>query len=273
MIEAASTGGSGLSFVAGTALKAVARLWFLMAVVGQWAFVYYIVRFYGGTAVQGDFEAWNKILAGGYVAGEPVGNVILAAHLLLAAIITVGGSLQLVPQIRARALPFHRWNGRLYIVTAFAISIAGLYLVWTRGTVGGIALHVGISLNGVLILICAATAWRYALARDIVAHRRWALRTFVLVSGVWFFRVGFMLWIFLNQGPVGHTEDFQGPFDIFWAFACYLLPLAVLEIYLRTQDRAGALGRFAMAAGLLVLTAGMGVGIFMATMLMWLPRA
>ncbi|MCI0723258.1 MAG: hypothetical protein L0338_30495 [Acidobacteria bacterium] len=44
------------------------------------------------------------------------------------------------------------------------------------------------------------------------------------------------------------------------------------EIYLRTQDRAGPLGRFPMAGGLLVLTAAMGVGIFMATMFMWLPR-
>ena len=50
------------------------------------------------------------------------------------------------------------------------------------------------------------------------------------------------------------------------------LPLAVLEIYLRTQDRAGAPGRLAMATGLLVLTIAMGIGIFAAFMGMWLPR-
>ena len=174
----------------------------------------------------------------------------------MAATITFGGTLQLVPQIRARALPFHRWNGRLYILTAFAISIAGLYLVLVRGTTTTTVGAIAISLNGALIMICAAMAWRYARARNIDTHRRWALRTFVLVSGVWFFRVGLMLWIFLNQGPVGIGENFDGPFIMFWSFANYLLPLAILEIYLRTQTRAGVRGRFGMAASLLVVTVG-----------------
>ncbi len=43
-------------------------------------------------------------------------------------------------------------------------------------------------------MICAAMALHYALARNIDAHKRWALRTFIVVSGVWFFRVGLMLW-------------------------------------------------------------------------------
>jgi hypothetical protein len=81
MTEAVSTGGLGLNSVADTALKAAARLWFRVAVIGQWVFVYFIVSFYGGTAVQGDFEAWNKILPHGYIAGDTVGNLFLAAHL------------------------------------------------------------------------------------------------------------------------------------------------------------------------------------------------
>jgi len=117
----------------------------------------------------------------------------------------------------------------------------------------------------------AVIALRYAIARDIDTHRRWALRTFLVVNGVWFFRVGLFSWISINQGPVGIGENFDGPFIVFWSFANYLLPLAVLEFYLRTQDRAGASGKFAMAAGLLVLTAAMGVGIFGAYMFFWRP--
>lgn len=45
---------------ADTALKAAAGLWFLVAVVGQWAFLYYIVAFYGPSTLQGNFEAWSK---------------------------------------------------------------------------------------------------------------------------------------------------------------------------------------------------------------------
>ena len=89
---------------------------------------------------------------------------------------------------------------------------------------------------------------------------------------MWFFRVGLMAWVIVNRGPVWSTKSLDGPFDHFLSFACYLLPLAVLEIYLRTQDRASAAGKFAMAVALLGLTALMGVGIFGAGTFMWLPH-
>lgn len=63
-----------------------------------------------------------------------------------------------------------------------------------------------------------------------------------------------------------------GPFLSFWSFADYLLPLAILEIYLSTKNGAGVSGRFSMAAGLLVVTVAMGVGIFEATIGIWLPH-
>jgi tetratricopeptide (TPR) repeat protein len=115
-------------------------------------------------------------------------------------------------------------------------------------------------------------AVRYALARDFKTHRRWALRLFLVVSAAWFFRVGFFLSFLLFKGPFGFDPTtFQGPFLTFMSFAQYLLPLAVLEFYLRTQDRSGVPGRIAMAAGLSVLTVAMGAGILAVTMAAWLP--
>lgn len=260
--------------VADAALKSAAGFWFLVAVIGQWVFGFYILSFYGGSAAQGDLAAWNKVLPHGYIPGDGVGNTVVAMHLLLAAIITIGGPLQLVPQIRARAPSFHRWNGRIYLFTAFVAAVTGLYMIWIRGgAAGDVVQHLGISLNAVLIVLCGVVALRYALARQFSVHRRWALRLFLLVSGVWFFRVGLFLWLIVNQGPAGFDpKTFQGPFLSFLSFAQYLVPLAALEIYLRTKDRAGTSGRFAMATGLFVLTVAMGVGIFGATMGLWLPR-
>ena len=54
-------------------------------------------------------------------------------------------------------------------------------------------------------------------------------------------------------------------------FACYLLPLALLELYLRAKEKAGTRGRLAMAGTLVVFTALMGVGIFGAYMAIWRP--
>ncbi len=253
------------------ALRGSVLFCFAVATTGQLAFVLYIAGFYGRAAVQGDFARWNQVLVGGYVPGGLAGNLVLAMHLLLAAVITLGGPLQLVPAIRRRWPRFHRWNGRTYMLTALLISLGGLYMVWTRGTAGGPLLRIGISLNGLLILGAGAVAWRLARQRRFAEHRRWALRAFVLASGVWFFRVGLMFWILANRGPVGIGPDFDGPFVRAWAFGCYLAPLALLETYLAAERR-GPLSRFAVATGLGLLALAAGVGIFGAVMALWLPR-
>jgi tetratricopeptide (TPR) repeat protein len=264
--------GQSLRKLADRALKAAAAFWFVVVVLGQLVFAFTVASFYGLSAARGNWQQWNKTMTHGYTPGHPMGNLAVAIHLTSAVIIMFSGAIQLVPQIRRRAPSFHRWNGRIYFVTAFAISIAGLYMMWFRGTVGDLPQHLGQSLDAVMIMLCAAMALRYALARDFKTHRRWALRLFMVVSASLFIRAGIFLSFLLNHGPFGfNAVTFSGPFLTFMSFAQYLVPLAVLEIYLRTQDRAGASGRFAMAAGLFVLTLVMGAGIVTVTMASFLP--
>ncbi|SFJ83229.1 Predicted membrane protein [Caulobacter sp. UNC279MFTsu5.1] len=254
-------------------LKRAGAAWFLVAALGQGAFAAYIVAFYWRAAVLGDVQRWNEVLGGhGVTPGQPASNLFLGLHLLLAGIVTVGGPLQLVPWVRARFIGFHRWNGRAYVVTAIGASLAAFYLVAKRGTIAGSIMSVAISLDGVLILACAAMAWRQALARRIDSHRRWAMRTFMVASGVWFYRVGLMAWFLVNRGPAGHTDSFDGPFDVFWAYGCYLLPLAVLELHQWVRDRGGAAAKLGMAGLIGAAALATGLGVFGAVVGMWLPR-
>ncbi|AKU23276.1 hypothetical protein ACZ75_19275 [Massilia sp. NR 4-1] len=255
------------------ALNAAATLWFLLALAGQLIFVAYIVALYGGAAVRGDLQGWNQVMSHGYVAGDRAGNLAIGAHLLLAAVIMLGGALQLMPRLRTLAPTFHRWNGRVYLMGAVVGSLSGLYMLWFRGAVGDMVQHIGTSLNALLILLCSGMVLRTALARGFAAHRRWALRLFLCVSGVWFFRIGLMFWLALNGGPAGFDpKTFTGPFLSFLAYAQYLLPLAVLELYLRSRERGNTAARFAMAAVLCALSAATAVGVAVAAMGMWLPR-
>ena len=250
------------------------RLWFVTALIGQWAFLYYIAAFYDAATLRGDFPAWSKntFLLKGYVAGDIAGNLAFAAHTLLAAIVTFGGALQLISQTRSRLISVHRWNGRLFVLTAIAAAASGLYMIWVRGSRANFVAGLATSLDAALIITFAVLAWRAARARAISTHRRWALRTYIAVNGVWFQRVGVFGWIvFNNDVAVGMTKRFDGWFDLSWAFGCYLLPLAVLELYLRVKDRAGARGRYAMAGGILLLTAVMAFGIYAAYMHVWRP--
>lgn len=259
--------------IAGPALKAAAILWFVVAVLGQLMMVAYVIGFYGRAAALGQFELWNKVLPRGYVPGDTVGNLIVSVHLAFATVVTVGGALQLMPAVRRLAPAFHRWNGRVYLLSVLVMSVGGLIMVWTRGADRDLSQNIAISINALLIVACGGMALRFALARRLDVHRRWALRLFLVVSGGWFFRVALMLWIVVNQGPVGFDPDtFRGPALTVIAFAQYLVPLAVLELYFRAQRSGGARGRLAMAGGLVALTLLMGVGIVAASMILWLPH-
>jgi len=262
-----------LSSVADTALKAATRFWFVVTVIGQLVFAFVVASFYGLTALRGDLHVWGKHISRGYVPGDHMGNLAVVMHVGSAAFIMLAGAVQLVPQVRSRYPVFHRWNGRLYMLTAVALSVAGLYMTWIRGSVGDLSVHLGSTLNAVLIWLCAALALRYAMARDFKTHRRWALRLFLVTSASWFFRIGFFLSFLVFKGPFGFDPTtFRGPFLTFMSFAQYLVPLAVLEIYLRAQDRPDALRRMATAGMLFVLTLVMCAGIFAVAMAQWVPQ-
>jgi uncharacterized membrane protein len=186
---------------------------------------------------------------------------------LLAAVIAFGGAIQLIPQIRTRAISVHRWIGRVFLGTALGLSVSGLYMEWVRGDRGSDAL--AITLNAVLIILFVALAWRSVLRRDISTHRRWALRTYLVANAQWFTRVGFFAWFIVSRKLFGIGGNFDATFFRFLGFGCYLVPLAVLELYLRAKESDDPRGRFAMAGGLLVLTLLMGAGIFAFTMFTW----
>jgi len=271
MSTAVMTNRLQLSSVADTALKAAARFWFAVTVVGQVVFGITVASFYALTALRGDYHKWN--FTHGYVPGVSMGNTAVVMHVASAAVIMLAGAVQLVPQIRNRFPIFHRWNGRIYMLAAVTLSVAGVYMTWFRGSVGDLSVHLGSTLNAVLIWLCGGMALRYALARDFKTHRRWALRFFLVVSASWFFRIGFFLSFLIFKGPFGFDPTtFRGPFLTFMTFAQYILPLAVLEIYLRAQDRPGALRRVATAGMLFVLTLVMGAGLFAVAMAQWVPQ-
>jgi hypothetical protein len=238
--------------------------------IGQWFFAYHIAVAYFVPAFAGNLAAWNERLFVGFVAGDVLGNAALAAHLFIAFVITIGGTLQLIPWIRTRAPAFHRWNGRLYIVIAFITSLAALYMIWTRDTFGGILINdISVSLDAVLIMVFAAVALRHAMARRIDAHRRWALRTFMVVSGVWFTRVIYAFLAIVPGETPGTADDMSGPANIAIGFASYLLPLFMLELYFLAGRSPGAPGKFATAGLVFAAAAATGIGVY-GTAVNWL---
>lgn len=255
------------------ALQKTAVLWFMVAVTGQWIFASYVALFYGGAAMDNDFMKWNRVLPHGYVEGEAMGNIAVAIHLFFAVVILLGGPLQFIPQIRDRFKAFHRWNGRTYITTMVLVSLSGIYMVITKGTISGLIGDLSVSLNGVLILVFAYLTVRNAVKRNFTRHSQWAFRLFLLANGVWFFRIGLMFWLLVNGGPVGFDpETFRGPFLVFLGFGQYIIPLLIYELYRKVSDRGTSLQKLSVTLVLILAIMITATGIFAATMGMWLPR-
>lgn len=264
---------SGILVASQRALRWAGVAWFTVAAIGQTAFIYFILAYYGPRTFSGQFERWNdKGLITGHVAGDEAGNAVFAAHVLLASVVTLGGLMQLIPALRSRWPKLHRWTGRSFLVIACFLALSGIWLVVVRGTYLSPISAVAILVNGALILMFATLAWREALKRRFETHRLWAMRTFMVVSGVWFLRVGIMGWILVNQGPAGMNKTMSGPADMVMTFGSYMIPLAVLELYFTAQRSRRPGLKILMTTVVALATLFTAAGVFGTITLMWLPE-
>ncbi|MBV8748867.1 MAG: DUF2306 domain-containing protein [Candidatus Eremiobacteraeota bacterium] len=290
---------SGPLVSAESALDAAARTWFVVTALGQLLFAVYILAHYGGSAALGHAGRINATLIHGIGKGDMVSDVAIVVHIVLAFVITAGGPLQLVlaaaivpggpfrlaPRTRARVMWLHRVNGRVYVVTAIVISIGALYLTWTQkpylfhaGPAASAAAVIASTLNGIGIIVCAVLTMRYAVAGKIDAHRRWALRTFLLVSGVWFMRITYGFWTIVTGhvpfggGAPGTTGSLDGPFDMLVDYSRLIVPLLVLELYFRAQRDVDPQAKWTTARVLAGATLVVAIGIVGTAKLMWLPQ-
>jgi uncharacterized membrane protein len=209
----------------------------------------------------------------GWLPDQHTSNALLSSHLLFAFVVSVCGVLQLIPAVRIRAPGVHRVMGRVFLLAAVVATLTGFYLMIVKGTVGSTLQQSGTAINGALILVFAWFAFTNARARNISAHRRWALRLFLLVGGVWFFRVGLMLWLLLHQKPVGFDPNtFQGPTLTTLAFAQWIIPLTLLETYFLARGSSQASTKVLAAALLFVAALATAGGVFGAFMGLWRPH-
>jgi hypothetical protein len=196
-------------------------------------FALYVLARYIGAIGDGRLVAWNRDLPRLYEPHMPLATTGMGIHFLGGIILLLLGPMQFVQAIRDHAPAAHRWIGRLYATAALLAGIGGLVFIALKGTVGGMPMNIGFAIYGVLTMLAAVMTPIYACRRQHVAHRAWAIRLFVLVIGSWLFRMDYGLWLPLMH-RLGHTGNFDGPFDVFMDFFFFIPNLIVAEIIIRT---------------------------------------
>jgi hypothetical protein len=231
----------------------------------------YILFFYLGALSGSDLSSWNNNLPGMYEKGSVTAVWSMAAHLLAGAILLLLGPLQLIDAVRLRWLNFHRWTGRVYVLTAAMAGLGGLLFIAIKGTIGGPVMNVGFGLYGLLMVVAAVETYRHARALRIDVHRAWGIRLFALAIGSWLYRMDYGFWL-LSTHRLWHTSDFRGPFDIVMAFFFYVPNLILAELFIRSRENgATASARTATALVLNVATLFVLVGTYYFTRYYWGP--
>jgi len=248
------------------------KTWLGIAFTGLLFFSIYILIVYIWSLATGNFSTWANNSIIGFTPEDLTGNIVFGLHVVGALIISLGGPLQLMPAVRKKYPKFHKINGRLYIIMALVLSLGGLYLIWVREASVEIFGDLMVSTNGVIILICAYFTISYARARKIEKHNRWALRLFLAMSGVYFFRIILMFWIIINGGPVGFNPDtFTGPAISVINVIVYVLPIGIFELFMFTLKSKHKASAWMMSAFMIALCLAWIGGIAATSFGMWWP--
>jgi uncharacterized membrane protein len=258
---------SAINFIFNRSSQAlVISVWLSALLFGLYILTFYVVAF-----EQGAMAKWNENLPGLYQSDKNLATIGMAIHFTAGGIILILGSIQLISSIRNRYPKFHRMVGRVYISACILTALGGLVFILINGTIGGTVMSVGFSLYGVLMLVCAINAIRFARASNFVEHRAWAIRLYALAIGSWLYRMDYGFWALLADSA-GHTSNFQGPFDYVMNFFFYIPSLAVAEIFIRRKCQTTSTVFKSLASLLLVIATGfIALGTYYFTRYYWGP--
>ena len=130
------------------------------------------------------------------------------------------GTLLVSERLRKGAPAWHQRLGRIQgICVLVLVAPSGLYMARYAAT-GGVA-AAGLGSLAIVTAACVALGWRAAVQRRLADHRRWMLRTFILLCSAVVIRI------------IGGLASVLG-FEAEWVYPVstwisWLVPLLVLE--------------------------------------------
>ncbi|MFP3720742.1 DUF2306 domain-containing protein [Niallia circulans] len=104
--------------------------------------------------------------------------VMIRIHILLAIIALLTGPLGVIKRIRTKSIKFHRWNGRLYVLSIILNFIPGVYVSFFA--TGGWPSTIGFLILNTLWLTTTILGFWYIKRKKVILHSIWIMRSFFL---------------------------------------------------------------------------------------------
>jgi hypothetical protein len=149
-------------------------------------------------------------------------------HIIPGGIFLILAPLQFSRRIRRRHIQFHRWSGRLLVLSAFVTALSALYfgLLMPYGGPGEAAAMV---VFGGLFLVSVTRAFIAIRTHQVVLHREWMIRAFAVAIGISAIRVvGGVLDVALTPAGFRAPEIF-----VLSIWTGWVITLGFAELWLR----------------------------------------
>jgi uncharacterized membrane protein len=138
----------------------------------------------------------------------------------------LAGPWQFSQRLRARALNFHRWLGRFYLLEVLLGSAAGFVMATVSEE--GLPTHLGFGILAVLWFFTGLQAYRSIRKGEIEAHRAWMTRNFALTLAAVTLRVELPFMLAALHWPFARSY-------IIVAWLCWVPNLLVAEWMVRRR--------------------------------------
>ena len=140
------------------------------------------------------------------------------------------GAFQFLPSIRRHSLKWHRYNGRLMVVSGIVSALSGLWMThfysFPYELQGNLLYSVRILLGSAMVAFIFL-GLAAILKRDIVRHSSWMIRAYAIGQGASTQGLMIMSWIAISGGePSGLTRD------VMMTFA-WIINIAIAEWIIR----------------------------------------
>ncbi len=173
---------------------------------------------------------------GGGAAMLPVNPRVNAAptpvvlHIISVFHYCIFGAFQFLPSIRRHSLKWHRYNGRLMVVSGIVSALSGLWMThfysFPYELQGNLLYSVRILLGSAMVAFIFL-GLAAILKRDIVRHSSWMIRAYAIGQGASTQGLMIMSWIAISGGePSGLTRD------VMMTFA-WIINIAIAEWIIR----------------------------------------
>ncbi|MEM6892786.1 MAG: DUF2306 domain-containing protein [Bacteroidota bacterium] len=144
-----------------------------------------------------DFDITGILLDKGEIVNSLLYRIMFFLHVVFGSIALLVGPWQFIKRLRSKLMRFHRFLGKIYVVSSLIGGFAGFCISFfaTGGPIG----KLGFAIAGILWFVLTYIAYRRVIDGDILSHEKWMIFSFAMT----FAAVTLRVWLGVLIGVFG----------------------------------------------------------------------